>query len=140
MATSTDPLRNAVIVCRVAVPTALSATVVRYLLNHYLAGCRLGQQTSPNNKTAVLLEESWLFACSTVLLCVSTWASERHNERCALVEQGGCFADWPEQRNSQQMVVVMATFVGWYMHGVAKSVIPGVALRSGSAHAVLQPL
>ena len=116
-----------------ALPVAVSATVVRYLLNHYIAGCRLGVKASPSNKAAIMLEEVWLLVCSTLLLCLSTWASESgYNARCSLLDQAGCFDGWPEQHHSSQVTVVMAAFIGWYIHGVAKSLIPGVALRSGA--------
>jgi hypothetical protein len=111
---------------------AVGATLVRYVLNYQIAGCRLGQQTPPSNRKAVLLEEIWLLCCSTFLLGLSTWASEQHNARCGLVDQAGCFEGWPQQANSWQMIIVSATFVGWYAHGVTKSLVPGVALRSGA--------
>ena len=118
--------------CRVALPVAACTTALRYALNHYIAGARLGVAVPAHNKRAVLLEEAWLFACSTVLLGLSTWVSERHNAGCSLLVQRNCYDGWPQQQDSTEMTIVLATFVGWYIHGVAKSLTPGVALRSGA--------
>jgi hypothetical protein len=110
---------------------AICTTLVRYAINRLILGCQLGHQTSSGNKAAKLVEEVWLLISSTLLLGLSTWASEHHNKGCSLMDQTGCFDEWPNQQQKREVTVVSAVFVGWYVHGVVKSMVPGIGLRSG---------
>lgn len=83
-------------------------------------------------KRLSLLEECWLLVSSSILLGLSTWVSENHNEDCSLISQGGCFADWPHQHNSTPVTIALAVFLGWYCHCVLKSLVPGIGLHAGS--------
>jgi hypothetical protein len=78
------------------------------------------------------VEEVWLMFISTLLLLLSSWASERHNDHCTLFKEDGCFTDWPRQRNSSQVTATLAVFLGWYLHCVMKNLIPGIGLHAGA--------
>jgi hypothetical protein len=124
------------LLCRIGLPVAVLSTVLRYFLNWSICGGSLGKETSAKNKRNVLLEESWLLAASLSLLALSTWVSELHNDNCSLLNQDSCFVGWPSQSNSYPATMALAVFFGWYVHGVCKSLVPGIGLHAGM-HALL---
>lgn len=107
------------------------ATALRYQLNKVICGAKLGVTVSRSRPNAVVLEEAWLLFWSTALLLLSTWTVTYYNGRCSFTDIADCFAGWPTQPHTYQMRVSYAITLGWYIHGIVKSLIPGVGLDSG---------
>lgn len=128
------------LLCSVTVPVAIVTTILRYIVNRTFTGARLGRRQASSDTQSKLVEEVWLMVASSILLAFSTWAVERHNNQCSFLDQSGCFVGWPNQVVSRQVDTAMAGFLGWYIHGLIKSLVPGVGLRSGALSHPLYPL
>lgn len=124
------------VLCSTALPVALLTTLLRFAVNKTLCLAQLGRAT-PRSTLTLAVEEGWLLVTSMLLLGLSTWAVQFHNGQCTLFNQTECFANWPRTENSEQASVALAAFLGWYIHGVLKSFVPGVGLRSGASVAGL---
>jgi hypothetical protein len=127
------------VMCSTALPVALVTTELRFLVNKGFCSAQLWKPT-PRNELTLAVEEVWLLVTSMLLLGLSTWAVQLHNGRCTLFDQTECFEDWPRTQNSDQAAIALAAFLGWYIHGVLKSFIPGVGIRSGAPAALTKRL
>lgn len=69
---------------------------------------------------------------SLLLLLAAVNATVSHNDACHFTDTSACFVDWPRQETSPQVKNIMALTLGWYIHGIIKSMVPGIGLRSGA--------
>eukprot|EP00892_Ulva_mutabilis_P008135 jgi/Ulvmu1/5694/UM024_0041.1 len=116
----------------VALPVCIICTVLRVFVNVVAERVLPKPASSEEHKKRLsLLEESWLLVSSTVLLSLSTWVSEYHNDGCSLLSYSGCFDGWPLQTHTTPLTAALAVFLGWYSHCVLKSLVPGIGLHAG---------
>lgn len=135
--------------CRVAIPVAIVCTALRYALSVSTRSCAEKDCTGSkfNSSREAIVEECWLLLSSSSLLALSTWATGSHNNGCRLLgTTSACFEGWPVQENSREMALVMAVFLGWYLHCLLKNLVPafggqraGAELRLNPQHALFFP-